>query len=300
MLRHDNSTAHYFSRIQDLKSMIKETFVKKNPSYGMRLLQLYGNANGYDDEWYENADWGIFTLQGIDNFCRHLQSTLAQNSAKTYAKMFRAILNIMRDQVAFPQGYEKLLALKGEAVVSTWLTDEEIERLVSYQSENNNEELVRNQFVLGCLTGARWSDYVCMTPQNIVGDNIVYISKKTGIRSEIPLSPAVERILCCADFTDSVSKTTFNRTIRAICKKVGISGKVMVHTGGETQEGEKWKFVSSHTARRSFATNLYLRCRDIFLVSRYMGHSSVDMTAKYILSIGDAPEDVKMYFEQFK
>ena len=69
---------------------------------------------------------------------------------------------------------------------------------------------------------------------------------------------------------------------------------------GEDVVGEKWQFVTSHTARKSFATNVYLRCRDIFLISKYMGHSSVDMTATYIMSVGDAPEEVKQYFEKFK
>lgn len=280
--------------------MLEKVFAKKNPHYGIRLLELYGEANDLNDNWWLNADWSIFTLDGIDQFCRHIQGKYAQNTAKTYAKMFRAILNIMRDQVQLPNGYEKLLSLKGEAIVTTWLTDAEIDLLVGYDPESDSEATVRNQFVLGCLTGARWSDYVRFTAQNIVGENLVYISKKTGIRSEIPIAPAVERILCYEEFTTDLHTATFNRILRNICKKAGICEKVMVYTAGETREGEKWRFVSSHTARRSFATNLYLRCRDIFRVSRYMGHSSVDMTAKYILSIGDAPDEVKKYFEQFK
>ena len=60
------------------------------------------------------------------------------------------------------------------------------------------------------------------------------------------------------------------------------------------------KIFADEVSENLFATNVYLRCRYIFLVSRYMGHSSVDMTAKYILSVGDAPQEVKEYFEQFK
>ena len=94
--------------------------------------------------------------------------------------------------------------------------------------------------------------------------------------------------------------TTFNKTIRSICKKCGINETTQIFHKGEDIIGEKWQFVTSHTARKSFATNVYLRCRDIFLVSKYMGHSSVDMTATYIMSVGDAPEEVKQYFEKFK
>lgn len=281
--------------------MIVEDLTAHYPNYGRRLCEIFAEANGKEQSWVDKAEWGEITLARLDAFARHLQASFAQNTAKTYAKMWRAVMNLHADEFSFPKGYEKILALKSEAVVSTWLTDEEIERLVDFMPKTDNEALVRDQFVLGCLTGARYSDYTRFTPQNIVaGNSLVYISKKTGIRSEIPLSPAVERILRQGGFQRTLSAMQFNRTIRKICQCVGISDMVLVHRGSETQEGEKWQFVSSHTARRSFATNLYLRCRDIFMVSRYMGHSSVDMTARYILSIGDAPENVKLYFEQFK
>ena len=282
------------------RNMILEDFSKHNPQYAQRLLDIYGEANDLPKGWEQTSSWGIITLAGLDAFCKHLQATFAQNTAKTYAKMFRAAMNLYRDRYDFPNGYEKILALKSEAVVSTWLTDADIEAIVGYDPNTQNDALVRDQFLLGCLTGSRWSDYTRFTPQNIVGGHLVYISKKTGIRSEIPCSPAVERILRDGEFTRTLSAMTFNRVLKRICKDCGITQQVQVHNGGETKEGEKWQFVSSHTARRSFATNLYLRCHDIFMVSRYMGHSSVDMTARYILSIGDAPEEVKQYFEQFK
>ncbi|UVV52623.1 hypothetical protein NXY15_24270 [Bacteroides thetaiotaomicron] len=58
---------------------------------------------------------------------------------------------------------------------------------------------------------------------------------------------------------EEVSDPTFNNNIRNICRKAGITEAVKVFKAGKEVEGEKWEFVSSHTARRSFATNLYLR-----------------------------------------
>ena len=55
---------------------------------------------------------------------------------------------------------------------------------------------------------------------------------------------------------------------------------------------EKWELVSSRTARRSFATNLVKKGANIRAVQMLLGHSSVSVTEKYILT--DATDfDVK-------
>ena len=66
------------------------------------------------------------------------------------------------------------------------------------------------------------------------------------------------------------------------CHKAGINELVSVYMRGEFRDDEKWKFVSSHTARRSFATNLYKKGVDIYTISQLCGHSSIEMTKKYI------------------
>ena len=291
----DIGKATNLSYIWIMKTFI-EALTESKPKYAHRLVELYTQATG------EIPRWDNMTKANLYALTRHLQEVLAQNSAKTYANMVKAVMGAYSDQITFPEGYEKILRIKGEATASTWLTDCDIESLIDYYPSGMNEtrRLVKNQFILGCLTGARWSDYSDFTERNIINGNLVYVSKKTGIRSEIPCSPAVERILREENVSGSVSTMHFNRTIRDLCQNAGINDAVKVFHGGQMLEGEKWQFVSSHTARRSFATNVYLRCRDIFMVSRYMGHSSVDMTAKYILSIGDAPQEIKDYFEQFK
>ena len=264
------------------------------PKYASRLAELYVGAIG------EPPSWENLTKANLLMFTKELQEHLSQNSAKTYAGMLKSVINAYSDQVELPDGWEKILRIRAEASVSTWLTDDEIQLLIDCDNLTMTQRLVRDQFVMGCLTGARHGDYIQFTAQNIVNGNLVYVSQKTGIRSEMPCSPAVQRILERENIKKQVTTMHFNRIIKALCKYVGITSPTKVFHAGQMLEGEKWHFVSSHTARRSFATNVYLRCRDIFLVSRYMGHSSVDMTAKYILSIGDAPDEVKQYFEQFK
>lgn len=97
---------------------------------------------------------------------------------------------------------------------------------------------------------------------------------------------------------EEVSDPTFNNNIRNICRKTGITEAVKIFKAGKEVEGEKWEFVSSHTARRSFATNLYLRGADLYSISQMMGHASVEMTQNYLCcGLREQSAQVMEYFK---
>lgn len=260
-----------------------------------RLISLFENYVGRDCKWENLNKSNLAKL--VDGF----RAEVCINSAITYCRYFKATFNEFSDQIDLPEGYERILSLRKEATLSTWLNIEEIDRLIRYTPESEVEKLVVSQFILGCLTGARHSDFINFTEDNLTkSGTLIYVSQKTKVNTEIPIADAARRIILSGDAVGYVSDVTFNKRIRDIAKKCGIDERVQIFRAGEFKTGEKYKFIASHTARRSFATNLYLRCRDLFLVSKYMGHKQVDMTASYIMSIGQAPPEVMEYFEQFK
>lgn len=270
---------------------LENAFKAKYPKYWEKILTAYMECNDCGTEWND------ITKVRLAKFVDYLSDSLAPNSVKTYCAMFKAVLSLYSDEVSLPNDYAKILSVKGCVAQNTWLTDDEIMSLISMRLTDEVERLVRDQFILGCLTGARHSDYTRFTKENIVGKTLVYVSKKTHIKSEVPLSPIVGEILR-GDVSRSVCDPTFNETIRRLCRRAGICAKVKLFKGGVDVEGHKWEFVSSHTARRSFATNVYLQCHDILAVSRMLGHSSVDMTMKYICTT-EIPEELREYFAQF-
>ena len=271
---------------------LKQAFVAKYPKYE-RIIDLYGEANDCEPTW-EN----ISKLR-LAKFVDYISENLAPSSVKTYCAMFKAVLSLYSDEVSLPTDYAKILSVKGCVAQNTWLTDDEINRLVKVDTYNDREELIKWQFILGCLTGARHSDYCDFSTSNIVGEKIIYVSKKTHIKTEVPLSPLASAIIREQRAVGKkVHDSTFNTIIRKLCKRASIYDNVRLFKAGVDVEGEKWEFISSHTARRSFATNVYLHCRDIFLVSRLLGHSSIEMTAKYICTT-EIPEELKSYFAEF-
>ena len=54
--------------------------------------------------------------------------------------------------------------------------------------------------------------------------------------------------------------------------------------GGKYKEDtmEKWQMVSSHTARRSFATNLYNQGVEVITIMKMTGHRTEGAFLKYI------------------
>lgn len=277
---------------------LKDVFLKKYPQYG-KVLRVYEEVNETE------CTFESITKPRLYNFVQALNDRLATNSAKTYCAMFKSVLNLYSDMYSFPKGFEAILTLKKDATQSTWLTDEEIKKLLSYDPVNDTERIVKNCFLLGCLTGARHSDYVCFTEDNIIDRRLVYISQKTKTKAEIPAAPAVLRILEENKKYNlsqrKLSDVTFNDTIRSICRKCGINQRIKLYQAGEYATGEKWEFISSHSARKSCATNLYLRGADLYSISRMLGHSSVTMTETYICcGLRELSDKIMGYFNGFK
>lgn len=253
----------------------------------------------------EECRWESVTKPNLHAFVVYMSERLSPGSVKTYTAMFKSVLNLYSDEVDLPKGFDKLLSVKKEDPLNTFLTDKEIEMVSRYEPLSDTERIVRNWFLLGCVTGARHSDYVQFTRENIVDDFLVYVSQKTKIRAEVPLSPVVLRIFEEAErfglTGKSVSDVTFNEVIRKICRQCGIVERLKLYKAGKDVVGEKWEFVSSHTARRSFCTNLYLRGCDLYCISKLMGHSSVTMTEKYIcIGFRDLSDKILSYFKGFK
>jgi integrase len=271
---------------------LRTAFSEKYPKYANKIINSFEEANGCPCEW-ENL-----TKVRLARFVDFLSDELAPNSVKTYTAMMKSLLNLYSDEFRMPDDFAKVLSVKGCVSQNTYLNEDEIKKLIELRISDDDKATVRDQFVIGCLTGARHSDYVSFTADNITGDRLAYVSTKTHIKSEVPLSPYVRDILHRGFGKKNFSTSYFNDTLRLICRIAGITERVKLFRGGADVEGEKCNFVSSHTARRSYATNVYLECRDIFLVSRLLGHASVDMTVKYICTT-DIPEELREYFSQF-
>lgn len=269
---------------------LRIAFLAKYPKYEI-ILNMYSRANDCP------ATWENLSKVRLQTFVDYMEERLAPNSVRQYAAKLKAVLNLYNEEVELPKDYNKILSVKNVRSTNVWLTDEELERIITYAPKNTNEQLVRTQFLIGAFTGCRHSDYTRLNNRNIVGGMISYVSLKTKTHATVPLKPIVKELLTNLP-KEEVSDPTFNNNIRNICRKAGITEAVKVFKAGKELEGEKWEFVSSHTARRSFATNLYLRGADLYSISQMMGHASVEMTQNYLCcGLREQSAQVMEYFK---
>lgn len=286
--RRDDKTYH--AAAPQCQTTLKEAMAAKYPQY-MNILKMFEAANLCD------ATWDNLTKVRLQRFVDYMGERLSPNSVAQYATKLKAVLNLYSDEVILPRGFAKVLTPRKCAVQNVYLTEEEIERLIAYKPHNERELYVRNLFVISAYCGTRHSDAAKLTEGNIVGGTLQYVSIKTKIHSTVPLKPIVrEYITTCPKI--EIDDTTYNNIIRRICKKCGITDKVKVFKAGETKEGEKWEFVSSHTSRRTFATLLYLRGVDLYTISRMIGHNSTRTTEGYICAdIKTDSEELMSFFK---
>ena len=276
----------------------REAIKSKYPKYE-KLADDFSEANGLKD-----ADWKDITKLNLANFVDYLEETKAQSSVKTYCAMVKSVLNLYSDEVKLPKDYAKILSCKGSPSQNVYLTSDELLSVIAYNPLSDTERYVRDVFCICALVGCRHSDGIRLTKNNVSDGRIIYVSQKTKIKSEVPLSDAVIRLLNDLDEHDirsyKLSDNTYNKTIRDICRNCGITQKVKLFRHGIDCEGDKWEFISSHTSRRSCASNLYVLGCDLLTISKILGHTSIETTKNYICAPMNISQRVLEYFKQFK
>ena len=180
-------------------------------------------------------------------------------------------------------------SVENEQGNAIYLTTEEVKQIASLQIKKKEISVIRDVFVVGCLTGMRYGDYIELTSSNIVNNTIVRRTKKTNETVVIPIHPIVRDILSKrgGEFPRyKGSQTNFNRRIKNVCKRAGVKGEVLVERTVGTKilrkRVKRYTLVGSHTARRSFATNLYLSGVSAGRIMLLTGHKTEEAFFRYI------------------
>ena len=190
-----------------------------------------------------------------------------------------------------PSGKNGITVKNNQHTDIPYLHEAEIQHIFNLDlSKCQKLENVRDMFIVQLWTGLRISDLKRLTKENIKSDSIEIVeTKKTDATVKIPIHPMVQQIL---DKRNGIlpklcSSPTYNKKIKVICKLAKID-KQMIGTkvNPETKRKEKgfypkYELITSHTARRSFITNLYQKVSDETLKS-LSTHKSNTQFLKYV------------------
>ena len=229
------------------------------------------------------TNWDELTRANLFALRDEIRESVAPNSAKYYLAAIRAIIGRFKDEITLPKDWESAFQTKGEKPVKTFLTPTEIEAFAGVTPRNERDRYVQAAFLCGCWTGARVSDILDFSDLNINGGMLTYVSKKTGTRATIPAKPCIwDYISTVQNYEGEVCLMTYNRIVREIARRAGLSKPVKVYKAGKSKTMKKWEALSSHSARISFCTNLAAAGCSLNDVSKLAGHSSPSMTARYV------------------
>lgn len=184
---------------------------------------------------------------------------------------------------------------------SIYLTEEELNKIEQADMPHDYLDNARDWLLIACYTGQRVSDYLRFNSSMIVVDSdgtkfIEFVQQKTNARMRLPLLKKVIQILDKRDgeFPRVISDVKLNLFIKEVCQKAEISemiynGMVEVVT---TEDGRKlrrkvfgcypkYKLVTSHIGRKSFASNFYERVPIAHLLN-FTGHTTEKQLLNYI------------------
>jgi integrase len=193
-----------------------------------------------------------------------------------------------------------------EESFSIYLTEKEIEQMFKHDfSEAPVKEMVRDLFVASCWIGVRIGDLLSIRKENIGSNQISIRTIKTNEFVDIPLHPIVKNILIKykGSFPNNISEQKFNSKLKEIAADVGLSDQIgySITKGGMKKKiaESKHQLISAHTARRSFATNLYKRGLPIQTIMAVTGHQTEKSFRTYIKSKRiDAVKDMSGFFQE--
>lgn len=146
----------------------------------------------------------------------------------------------------------------------------------------------RNDFVSGCLTGLRFSDFSELMKEDVRKDMLYKKQNKSEHWVVIPLRDEALQILNTR-FDKNVSVLTngdFNKHIKTIARIAGLTDLIKFshkkHGKDVIETKPKYEWITSHTCRRSFCTNEVLAGTPVELFMKISGHKSVKDFYKYI------------------
>ena len=267
--------------------------------YKPSTILFYGTLFNRLSE-YAKLNRTALALSGIDlkffyGFTEFLFSghDLATN---TVAKTVRGLKVFMAEAEA--SGYQVNPAYKNASFRVAWantaqvyLSEDELAKIEAADLELRLDR-VRDVFLVACRTGVRYSDLGQIRAENLrVVDGVTLLTfsqAKTDDPVTIPVNAQVKAVLekYAYALPSGISNQKYNDYLKEVCQAAGLRDRVVKYeySGGIRKEVvvEKWEMVSSHSARRTFATLAFRAGVPVLSIAKMTGHRSEKTLLAYI------------------
>lgn len=258
------------------------------------MLRLMRDAIGTDC-----VEWEDLTTSNLSSVADYMDEAVSKNSKFTYCAELKAFLNRYKDDDIIPcKDPSKVLKAKREPSQHVALTEEEVMMWDAYRPWTDCERDAKIIFMRGCLTGARFSDCIRFTVDNVKDGVLTYVSQKTRTEVKQPAHHLLMKYLEQQPLKEHKPKV-LNEAIERICKRLGFDEEITLYVNGKLQKGPKYEFIRLHSSRRSFVTNLALRNVAVPVIGTLAGQKSTTTTSRYIcIGLSNLSDNALDFFKE--
>lgn len=242
---------------------------KKNFSSAFSKYEKFENSLAKTK--FKLKEFDDLILEDYKNFLFYNEKLSVETTNK-YIKTFLSVLDHAKKNGLFKNDLNFKKIPKPKNIENTpYLNFDEIDRILKLNLSGYLDN-ARDWLIIGCETGLRVSDLLNLNSGCIQDDEFIrIIAIKTKETVVIPLSVRVKEILTKnSGFPRKISSQKFNEYIKKVClkaditqlvkgeklKDIALPDKTVIKRKVEGYY-PKYKLISSHTCRRSFATNWY-------------------------------------------
>lgn len=216
----------------------------------------------------KHFDFNDISLAWRASFIKYLQGCgVARVTEGKHIKIVKVFMNEATER-GLNQNMDfrsKSFSKPTEDVSKIFLTKAEIEKLYSLDlSGDKMKDIVRDYFVISCMTSLRYSDFIDIKAENIKKDTIEMITKKTGEKVVIPLATIIKEIFKKYNYElpKAPCNQVFNRVLKDVGEMAELNDSITITKtiGGikQTKVYKKYELLTCHTGRRTMITNSIL------------------------------------------
>jgi site-specific recombinase XerD len=227
----------------------------------------------------------------MNNFVTHLiEKGLQNGSIHDYVRKIRLAIQTAQKRGVHVHPDCSGFRFKYIQPKPVWLTEKELKLLEAF-TPTEKGLVYRDEFLFRSYTGLRFSDVQQLRPHHFIKrGKDVYLDFsviKTRLDQNILLSSKASAIARRWGFTaPKLYQQDCNERIKQIARAAKLTDTIekVRYRGNERLVDllPKHKMITTHVARRTFGRIWMERGGDIFKLSKYYGHSSIEQTSAYI------------------
>lgn len=262
--------------LDSLAEFIEKEIEKERTDKEPSTVKQYVSTLGHLKAFRPGATFSDMSFEFVQEFDRHMRRRkIGDNARAKYHTVLRKFILLAQRKGRRVQNPYEQFKVRSVAVERVWLTVEDVDTLVTlYRAGTLGKPLQRalRQFLFQVVASVRVSDVHLLTRQDVNGDLLVLMPRKTRRQRKvvtIPLSNFARQLIADGEgkgekLFDAAADQTVNYRLKEIAAIAGIK-----------------KHLTTHVGRHTFAYLYLLMGGKVEELREIMGHSKLETTMIY-------------------